>query len=121
MAKRVKQRTTNAETSSYEELVNERIVPSQPEGGQPDVIGDDEEADLVPHEQPHTAPEAEADNVPEAHLETLSVYKKLYPNNEVFHITTDGSVFLKSGLNDATNHQLTLTGDAKNLKSYNAN
>ncbi|PZP42591.1 MAG: hypothetical protein DI598_16795 [Pseudopedobacter saltans] len=46
----------------------------------------------------------------------IARYKKLYPQNKVFHLTSDKQVFLDSGKRDADAHQKTLGYGS--LKSY---
>lgn len=46
----------------------------------------------------------------------LKPYVNAYPNNKVFHITSDGQVFLNENKADAESHEKTLGGE---LKVYN--
>lgn len=55
-------------------------------------------------------------DVPDEDEELIARYKKLYPQNKVFHLTSDKQVFLDTGKRDAENHQKTL-GEGS-LKSY---
>jgi hypothetical protein len=53
--------------------------------------------------------EDEADKVSDEDLEIISKYAKAYPEEKVFHLTTDGQVFLNKNKADAIAHQKFLT------------
>ncbi|WP_346237762.1 hypothetical protein ABDK00_001630 [Niabella insulamsoli] len=108
---------------SYDEQVNLRIDNKLPEGGTPPESptgepGTTESQDDNDGDQGANTPEGDTppeDQLSEKLLGKLSAYKEAYPENEVFHITSDGQVFLDSGKSDAINHEKTLGGK---LKSY---
>ena len=62
------------------------------------------------------------EDAPQIHVsekapDALAAYIKAYPENKVFHVSTDGQVFLDKNKQDAINHQKQLGGQ---LKSYTA-
>ena len=91
------------ETASYEEQVNKRI---------------DAKAEA---ETETESAKVESENIATTNKEevlgVLAVYKSAYPKNKVFHIATDGQVFLEASLSDARNFQKTLTGSMSDLRS----
>jgi len=109
------------EQSSYDQELNRRIDPARPEGGTPPVETFDlKVTEDVLEDNPELAKEGirigdviqveKEDNVEvvedptESDLEILARYKKHYPAEEVFHIASDGQVFLDANFRDAKKH-----------------
>jgi hypothetical protein len=115
---------TDEEINSYDEELNKRIDSKQPEGGTPpeevkttedETTGTENPNSQDDQETDQTSDEAAEDQLSDDALGVLADYVKAYPDNDVFHITSDGQVFLDRNKIDAVSHAKTLDGK---LKSY---
>ncbi len=96
------QSNEEAELSEHEQELNKRIKPSD------DVkITDADKAD---------AELIDAAEVDEALLAKLAQHTKLYPDNPVFHYTSDGQMFLDANKREALKHEADIKGEG--LQSF---
>ncbi len=97
--------TEPEEMSEHEQELNKRIDPSQPMTDPPQPSSDVEEGK-----------QGESAGLESGVLDRLSEFAAFYPNNKVFHFTSDNQMFLDKNKRDAEMHEKHIGG--KGVKSY---